>query len=567
MSRLAVLALASVPLLLPTGGQLAGPGAGPQASAETIAGVLVVDGGPPREPIEVRLTTTAGRIETEPRTTTDASGAFRFDGASTDWKGELRFPPLYVIEAGGDRVVLERPAVDLVVRLVSAPAIVGRVLDPGLSSVADAQGTVEQTCVGIGSTGRSSTGFGTRRGGLFRGTIQPCAGTSSFLLEVWKPGVGYAAIELDDVDPAVGRDVGDVVLQPETELLVHVVAEGGEPIEGARVLTDLPGRAISGPTTPAGFLALSHLRRGVSELTVAAPGRVAARVRLPERRPPGVEVVLARGTSLVVHAIDGAGLRAPDVVVQLSAGEPPLDLPSGAWPDWLPGSAGGRTVEKSDGEREVTQGFFSDARGDVALADLRAGLELAVTVEDRNGLPVERSRTVVTGPEPVELTFVVPPARRVSGRVVDDRGLPVAGARIGLGGRGAGWLTDAGGRFTIPGVRANAIDLEVRREGFATRWLTELVPAASDGLEIVLEPGHAIDVEVVDGQGAPVEARIVRALHEGRAVGRPQRGDDGRWRLTELPTGLLTIEAWVDDEVHRVQREADVGAVVIRLPR
>jgi len=559
--RIAALALGCGPLLLATGD------AEPQALAETIAGTLVVDGGPPREPIEVRLTTTAGRIDAAPRTTTDASGAFRFDGASADWKGELRFPLDYAIEFGGDRVVLERPAVDLVIRLVSstAPAIVGRVLDPHLQPVIDAQGTVEATCSEKGRKGQSSIGFWTGEGGVFRGPIQPCAGTPRFVLEVWKPGMGYAALKLDDVDPAVGRDVGDLVLEPETELLVHVVSEGGESIEDAVVATDDP-RWVSEPANPGGYVALVNLRRGVSELIVAGPGHVSARVPLPERRPASIEVVLAKGATLIVHAVDESGERAP-VVVYLSATEMPIDFPS-PWPDWLPSSPGFTHSLRDGATVEAVQEFHTDAGGDLVLNELRPDMELGVTVRDRF-VRILGARTVVMGREPVELTFVVPPARWLSGRVVDTTGRPLEGARICPGGGKARcWSTDSDGRFTIPHLRAEAALLAVRMDGFATRWLEE-VPVSPEGgeLEIVLERGHAIDLEIVDAEGSPVTASHVQPFFEGRKVGSVERDDDGRWRLTELPTGLLTIEAWVDDEVHRVQSEAAAGAVVIRLPR
>ena len=73
----------------------------------------------------------------------------------------------------------------------------------------------------------------------------------------------------------------------------------------------------------------------------------------------------------------------------------------------------------------------------------------------------------------------------IRGRVMDETGAAIPGARVTIGGYGA-VTTDASGNFQIPVAvaRARLIDLNIAKEGFRTRTLQE--QASEDTIKIVL---------------------------------------------------------------------------------
>ncbi len=103
----------------------------------------------------------------------------------------------------------------------------------------------------------------------------------------------------------------------------------------------------------------------------------------------------------------------------------------------------------------------------------------------------------------------------VGGVVVHEQTLrPLAGAQVMVEGTGRGTLTDAQGRFLIPGLTGTAATLRVQLIGFRT--VTQSVRVGETSVRIVLaESAIALDEVVVTGTAG---AQRVRSL--GNAVGR-----------------------------------------------
>ena len=185
--------------------------------------------------------------------------------------------------------------------------------------------------------------------------------------------------------------------------------------------------------------------------------------------------------------------------------------------------------------------------------------------------------------------LVVQAPVQIKGKVVSPAGSPVAGLpvwmriarsamatgqRFGPGGREAplesAWLpwavTDARGMFTVEGMPVGEFEAEVRATGFpATR--SERFPGkagASYEVTISLVAGAALDLRVVDPDGAPLPGAVVDLYREeekpDRSMGifafggRDSRGD---------PESTATA-----DEAGQVNLEAvPVGSVKLRLSR
>jgi len=161
-----------------------------------------------------------------------------------------------------------------------------------------------------------------------------------------------------------------------------------------------------------------------------------------------------------------------------------------------------------------------------------------------------------------------------AGRVVDEQGLPVAGAELTLtatdqdttpGPRLAfSAVSDAGGSFRLPHVSAGRFELQAARPGFATAFVSGILIPESDPQadlgEVTLLPGAAIEGIVVDERDRPVQGAHVVLTPFG-ADGFPgeervvlsrepvDTGADGRFRIADLPRGARIGIQVVHDEL------------------
>lgn len=108
-------------------------------------------------------------------------------------------------------------------------------------------------------------------------------------------------------------------------------------------------------------------------------------------------------------------------------------------------------------------------------------------------------------------------------------------------------VTDDGGAYELPGLGTGKYLLQARAPGFAPSEANfELHEKTKKQAEVNLrlEPGGTVEVYVVDQQGQPVDAALVRIQDEsGETVneGLPPRTSEGRYRFASLQPGQHTV--------------------------
>jgi hypothetical protein len=145
-----------------------------------------------------------------------------------------------------------------------------------------------------------------------------------------------------------------------------------------------------------------------------------------------------------------------------------------------------------------------------------------------------------------EVNAVLEPGRRISGRVLDESGAPVAGAIVtASNGEHGAATTDADGRFMIGGLSDQPIYCLASAPGYAATLRRDVPPGTSD-LEIRLPRAGKISGRL---DVAPLPRQFtLRLLHldeETRGY-YPKRtvtfGDDGEFWLENLPPGTYKLE-------------------------
>lgn len=178
-----------------------------------------------------------------------------------------------------------------------------------------------------------------------------------------------------------------------------------------------------------------------------------------------------------------------------------------------------------------------------------------------------RVRVSATGAVPVELPetrdateaedlgdLALRRAEPLAGRVRGPDGAPVAGALVRLVARGRAdgpvtgtaqpqeATTGADGRFRFATAAAELNELRVRAAGFAPARVRNAKPGALSR-EISLEPGHSLSGVVRKKDGRPAAKALVRwegSDAESRWV---ETGEDGSFRLADLPKRRGTVVA------------------------
>ncbi len=104
----------------------------------------------------------------------------------------------------------------------------------------------------------------------------------------------------------------------------------------------------------------------------------------------------------------------------------------------------------------------------------------------------------------------------ISGRVLDDRGRPIAGAEVVDSTRGLTFLdyvwrtsTDAEGRFSVHLARMQKMTLTVRRDGYQPAMRTIVADPDHPAVEFRLPPGKRLRGRVVDPAGHPIEGASI----------------------------------------------------------
>lgn len=345
-----------------------------------------------------------------------------------------------------------------------------------------------------------------------------------------------------------------------------VLDEGGRPVEGAAIdlisslgstTKPLPkrGSAISARSNQQGRFT-SRLSAGSWDLRASAPGLIATVVRGiavgAGREPMDLgTMVLRRGAVLDGQVVDLQGKPIEGCQVRI--------LPAGdmASTRFLAAGAEDQSMEAHSGP---DGGFTITGLPEGQRVTLLASAE-GYTSATLPGIQVPAERP---------LRVMLSPGSRISGRVVDDSGAPVTGARVlavpeGPGGGGAAGPLDDNGGFVIENVSPGRLTLAVAAPGFlpARRRGIEVVAGKNvSGLEVVVRKGAVIEGRVTTSDGRPAAGTHLRVMPVAdpggpllAALGLSEAvaNEDGAYRLEGVTEGARSIVAESQDHPKAVQ--------------
>lgn len=385
-------------------------------------------------------------------------------------------------------------------------------------------------------------------------------------------GENFASTEAGPflVDAGSTRDVGDLMVQRGTDIVVTVLDPKNKPVEDAKLWLfqtafepglDDPASAEA-VTDEHGQARFPHARTALFSVRAKAEGFALAQLQsgpLPGETPAEYQVVL--------------NLVEPQPLEGLVVGEPGGKPLAGAQVDALPidaGLGGGRTT--------------TDEEGHFSILDIAPGNYMVAA--RAKGYSAHSERTWAgKGPALVELHLKKQGS--LSGTVVGDDGQPITAFQIqprSHRGRldppyprqSLMKIRNEQGEFEIEGLDPAFWCLEVWAQGYA---LTESpcvkVRQGQDvtGYVVKLSRGATLKGTVVDDSGAPVEgARVslhanqepdleaLRDTEPSAALGAEDRTDNqGRFELHDLAARAFQVE--VDHKDFAIVRRNDVKSV------
>ena len=504
---------------------------------------------------------------------TDRDGTFLIEGLP---EGALRFAAAHrdfaPVQSGSVQLSLDAPPEPMELVFLAGARLEGRVEDlrgrpvegalvlavspsdgdPGASgglyqarSNASGQYVIENMCAGsyFVLTTRPDEG------------LNPSSfiGGSSFdLVTVPRSGT----VELDLVDRSLGGT-----------RVTGLVLDGGEPVgTGALFAANYDSDNLLGLDFKVarvrgdGSYEFPGLEPGIYQWTYqGGQGEVQFEVDVPDTPEHRHDVLLPTGRveGVVRDRATGQGVRYAEVVVVREGGV----------------TVGSGLLAQAIGRRATERRAYTDGEGAYRFPALQPGI-YTVTV---NGPRFGEDRGRYAGAEAVELTveegarvegfdFELDASLTLTGRVVDDRGQPISGARIlclardraVAGGRRP--RSDGDGRFVLSGLTQGLHDITVTHPDHADGRLEgiDVTPASiEEPLEVVLEQGVELSV-LVRVDGAPAAGALARVMRstvsglerslaaesafEGLMDGRGVVDADGRARLGRVAPGIYRIE-------------------------
>ena len=515
--------------------------------------------------------------------TTDSEGAYQLPATSS--------PRLEVQAAAVGHLPASRPLAwrsefsprAPTLALVPASAATGLVVDeaglgvPGASVRAFATTRFEEPFFFSGPPPRGYTTSGS--GGRFR--ISALRPGEEYQLRVTREGFAPARIRVAGLEPFEEREGVRVVLSRGRTLAGRVVDGAGQPLADVHVELTMadhrprpprqktergPEHPYATSTGEDGLFEIARVPAGKMDLSFSKPGFAAVTLRALEVLPPSRstqghvpaagprldlgDLVLEPGARLAGRVVDLADepVAGAEVVrlteIQVSA------LTTGRRFAGLPAEAS------------------SDAEGRFEIADLPPGERLHLLVRRSGYRPSWVDGVEASGTEP--LTVVLSPTSRIQGRVVDQAGRGVAGARVSarvldpmldietakrfFQRDSAESTTDRAGRFVLELLPGPSL---------VDAWAPGYVPVRGQEVTAGSETDPA-DLEVILGRGAVLEGRVLDAGGEpvvsARVAAGPGAGvtdADGFYRAEGVPLGMRNIV--VDHrEYPRLEEEVEI---------
>lgn len=407
------------------------------------------------------------RVQWVPQQAGHSAPRIRIDPATTDADGRyvlsgLPPGPATVQATHADHLDSERARADVTdgsatsLEFVLQPgaAIVGRVLDADGEPAAGAQVSVTPTDGEAQKAGARWRAVQARSDGTFR------VGGLAVARHDVRVTVASAPVEVVTGVLPGGADL-DVRLVRALHITGRLRLAGGGRITGVAAQVSVDGKIWESARLEAdGTFAFERLREGTYLLKFGAlpssprgtpPANVRERVvEGVAAGTEGLEIVLEPGLVISGAALDSE--RRPLVAGWVTCRPIPADAPDP--PPQPKGNVGIRTTQVADGRFEVVG--LDPGR---YWVEIRSGAGLASAVVDAGATAV---------------TLALPAGGRLTGRVADAAGAPVARAWVSLSGDGVatGAITDEDGRYALEGVPAGRYTVTARAQRTPGRTLS-----------------------------------------------------------------------------------------------
>ncbi len=369
-------------------------------------------------------------------------------------------------------------------------------------------------------------------------------------LEPQHPAFGQAGWERVEL-PENGAEEMTVTLPAGRRITGRVLGPDGAPLAGSQVGIGWPMVNSVSTRDDGTYEIPGWTGKGWTRLHATAPGFGGQMVRVGEKAV--IDFRLAAGVTLAGRLVDSLGAPLPRVHIAANIVE-----------------RGGRDAQIS-GATAVT-----DEDGRFALADLRADAAHTLRALDFDAGTVNRVVGAVGEPGKTldlgDVATVV--GRRVTGRVLDADGAPIAHVTVelGRGGKAAGssrdrisCVTDDIGRFSASHVPPGSYAAIVTRDRAELATASLDVPGDRDPppLEIRPRTGDLFVVRTLEDSGAPVTGVLVGVTTESgtRLSGRTDLRGEATFDLTG---DVQRVTALIIEEDRRRLYVVPIGGAVAK---
>jgi len=557
-----------------------------------VAGRVLVDEGPPREPValtlwlknpitsedhEVFLREMKFHKRTPPIVvqSTDAQGRFEFRSLPEGWSGLIEVPQQYKLDRrtreARRAVPLDRPDAALELKLRRLPFVTGRIVTEdgrpaAYSWIMARREGVDEALAGTLETdaeGRFLIVFEEGHSGPLRVRISDAENRCQ------------RELRIDDADRR--GSLGDLALLALRVVPFVVVDDQGAPIAKAVAAS---GASASEATGSDGRGAIA-LGPEATVFHVGAPGRRVIEAAIPAGSVEWIRVTLPRANELEVRVVPPAGVEPAGMSLVL-ASEQELLVAALPLPDAAHRASGADWVDLLPRAGAFSVTYMVPKSGIVRARGIRPGLPFTTQLKDTLGVVLyEGSWTLGEGEARTLEIPLAAPLRQLEVQVTDEEGRPLEdvyaelrspepipttqpGDPVRVISRGASIArTDSGGRFRFDGLFAEVVDLSLRLGGFVS-WRDRALRIPLDGapVKVRMQQGHTVQLRIEDQAGRPV--RRARVSIEGDRSS--SEVEDGLHRCKDLPRALLTLRVVVAGKTYELVHDTTVPEARLVVP-
>ncbi|MFP2905575.1 carboxypeptidase regulatory-like domain-containing protein [Pyxidicoccus sp. 3LFB2] len=379
------------------------------------------------------------------------------------------------------------------------------------------------------------------------------------------PEWGQSPIRLT-ARPGSGVEGLLLALTPEESWTVRVEDPAGKPLAGAqvRLLTGRTGETVLFPTN-------DQFTTGADgEVRLNAPEGSTVEARHPGHAPARAELSARVPNRRLVLRLTPESRNANEVLAGRVVDEAGTPIASAGVRAQHP--RGQRLPGAEGGDAPMSEAM-TDADGRFLLEHLPSG-----RYDVHAGL-LGRMSTTLPNVEAGRRDLVLTLSRgaRLTGRVRDERGAPVASFQLELQlhrgpleqeGGGALTVVDPEGRFTVEGLAPGTYTVRVAAHGLAPAAPTvNVAPGATEAgpLEITLAPGVRLEGQVVKAQGAgPIAGARVQVEHglygaSLATVFDAMTDTSGRFTVDGLAAGTVSLSVSASGHDTRIVDRVRVG--------